>query len=200
MNYIDYLIRTCERFSQLSDLRQSNGARRIGRVRRSESSVLLADMHILNDGLLPGELDALEMIIKRPLPPALKDFFRRINGGHFFAGELSIYGLRRSYGWSIEEAAQPFAMEHSNVMPRLAGAPDDAVFFAFYMDDGSQLAAFPDRPEIVAVPQRKWDVRRTWPSLENVLVTEFDRLSTCFDDEGNKINPDAHCSPIATRD
>lgn len=196
MNYVDYLIETCESYARLGDTKQANGARLIGYVPRDEMSVLCVDMHILNDGLLPGEIEALEMIIKRPLPQPLKEFYRRINGGHFFAGELSIYGLRRSFGRTTEDAAQPFAMERCNVLSRPRNAPDTAVLFAFYMDDGARLAAFPDRAEIVAVPDGHWHVKRTWPNLENVLVTEFDRLGKFFDREGQKIDPDAHCSPI----
>lgn len=187
MNYIDYLIMTCEQFARLGDVKLSNGARRLG---HTPVRAPMAYFHLLNDGLLPGEIDALEMIIKRQLPQPLKEFYRRINGGHFFASELSIYGLRRSFGRTIEDAAQPFAMERCNVMSRPWNAPDSAVLFAFYMDDGARLAAFPDRAEIVAIPDG------VWPNLEVALVSEFDRLGKFFNSEGHKFDPDAHCSPI----
>lgn len=201
MDYIDYLIETCEQMSRLGDVKLTNGARLLGHTPHRAPE---AYFHILNDGLLPGEIDALELIIKRPLPEALEDFYRRINGGHFWGGEISIYGLRRSYGRTVDDVCQPFAIETSNVLERPKGTPDSAVIFAGYFDDdGSQLAAFTDRPEVVAflggrIPDGgPWRVGRTWPNLETCLVSEFDRLGKLFDSEGRRIDPDARCSPIA---
>ena len=204
MDYIDYLIKTCEQFARLGDVKLPNGARLLGHTPHRAPQ---AYFHVLNDGLLPGETDALELIIKCSLSQALRTFYSRVNGGHFFGGMFHIYGLRRSHGRTIDDVRQPFAMEDYNVLGRPPGTPENAVIFAGYFDDdGCQLAAFTDRPEIVAflggrIPgdTKGWRVGRTWPNLETCLVSEFDRLGKLFDSEGRKIDPDARCSPLADK-
>ena len=192
MSYIDVIIRVCESYTHLGDERLPNGARLIGKLSKGHA----ADFHILNEGLAPGELDALELLIRRRLPTPLREFYQRINGGHFFAHELSMYGLRRSHGTSVDDSAQPFALERANVLTRPASAPPNAVLFAFYEDDGAQLAAFPDSDRIVAVPRGEWQVKRVWPDLESALASEFNRLGDFFDLQGRPKRRRMHCSPI----
>lgn len=187
--------------SVLGDVGLPNGTRLLGHIPHRAPE---AYFHVLNPPLMPGEVDAVELIIKRSLPIALRNFYLRINGGHFFGGAFSIYGLRRSHGRTIEDARQPYAIETANVHERPAGTPPEAVIFASYFDDdGSQLATFLDRPEVVAFLGGRipggghWEVGRSWPSLEACLVSEFERLVKLFSLNGEIIDQSARFSPIA---
>lgn len=196
MSYIDQIVNVAEQWLPLGEITYDDGTRLIGHVPHVGP---MAYMHELFPGLQGGEVEVMEMFLRRSLPAPLKGMYGRVNGFRMFSGELDVFGLRKSDTRSLHDTAQPFAIQDPNVLERPPRTPEHIVFFAFYQDDGCLLSMSTEGPEVYATPMGKWKIRREWPDLETCLLSEVARLASAFDAQGRLIGQRGKLSPIASR-
>jgi hypothetical protein len=191
LNYLDQIVSVAERWLPLGETTLDDGTRLIGRFAPD------AYLHHFFPGLIGGELEVLEMFLRRPVPKPLARLYQRFNGFRLFTGEFDIFGLRRSHTRTTRDVWQPFDIQDFNIYERPPRTPGDIVFFAGYQDDLTLLGMAPDGPEVYATPEGKWKIKRTWPDLETCLLSEVERLAALFDDQGKLIGKRGKISPIA---
>lgn len=155
-----------------------------------------ARFHVLFRGLSDLDIGRLEKEVGAQLTGQLRVFLGFSNGASLFSRSISIYGLRRSYSRSGDEAWQPFAMETANRIERPEGVPDSYIFIGGYFDDGSKIIFDSRNGKIYRLPRRKSaPILNEWPSLATMLVSEAKRLKLLFDDKGRMLDESATSTP-----
>lgn len=121
------------------------------------------------------------------LPGAVIDLLRQHNGAHLFSGALNIFGvtpagqlLNRRDPYSLP----PFSIERENKPWRLQPDPQYLVVAA-YGFDGAMVCA--QRSDSRVFLFRKGDrvPVASWDGLDSWIVSECNRLSTLFEDDGH---------------
>jgi hypothetical protein len=145
----------------------------------------------LND----NDIDRLERQLGITLSESLREFYRRWNGIKLFAYSLNIYGLRHSFVRKGDEAWQPFSLLTPNLQERPIDADDELVFFGGYRRDGSDLAMRESSPKVFRCARYSAQPLNEWPSFDEMLISEVERLSRLFDEHGRKRDPTAPTTP-----
>ena len=169
-----------------------DGTRLIGHVPHIGPEAYL---HTVYAPLSDEELEVVEGQICRRLPSPLKAFYKCANGLYLFSGALSIDGLRREHSRTGDAARQPFSIDTPNVMERPTGSDPAAVFFGGYDWDGSLLFMMPSEARVFRCERDVASILTTWPTLENMLVSEAARLASAFDGDGRQIDEDEPTTP-----
>jgi hypothetical protein len=178
----DRVLKILERWTHLGEERASTGARLIGHVPHVAP---MAYLHSIYPGLDESQIDELEALCQRPIPPPYRALLRITNGANLFSDKLRINGLRTSYARDADASRLPYAMEAANTWERPKGSPQDAVFFGGYSFDGSRLSMLPEDDRVFYTPRRTYEpILRTWPSLDEMLESEVERLAALFDGQG----------------
>ena len=128
-----------------------------------------------------------EVVAELEIPQALAELYKDLNGFHLLQ-TISVYGLLPSSGYLLnrQDSYQrlPFNLRDQN---REAGTSHTShLTFDSYDYDGSGLFIHRRSGEITcfAGVQRS-DVRMRWPSLDEWLDSELERLVPLFDSRGN---------------
>lgn len=143
-----------------------------------------------------GPLDAqgialLEQQINRPLPAALCNFYLQANGLFFFAGSLSINGLRADYSRKADDSAwQPVSLEYGNTLSRAREIPPTWIKVGFYpTGTGTDVSYDETNGQILATPRYKASpVLYQWSSLQEMLTSEVKRLSALYRQAGFRVS------------
>lgn len=156
-------------------------------------------MHILYEPLDDAFISRLEMVIGKPLPPALSEFYRKANGFSIFGGKFSMKGLRHDYSRELTDEGmyQPVSLEYENTTKRPKGYTADMTFFGWYSYDCSNIYTQAGDKRIFMCPRRT--VKPTlceWPDFDTFLLSEADRLAALFDEEGHMIDKSATGLPL----
>ncbi len=162
----------------------SNGTRLIDKLKpRKDGLFSKAYTHELYAALDDAQIDALEQAIGKPIPGALRDFYRIANGLDLFFGSISIHGLRRDYSRN-PDIRLPISLEYGNSMDIPADVerfPERAqgVRFGFFAwGDCAELILDAATEEVLMVPRYRMDpVLYTWPSFTLFLESEIERMS-----------------------
>ena len=116
--------------------------------------------------------------------PALRAFYRTYNGLHLF-NSLGFMGIDT---FMNDPGEQPWSIYTANTHHRPKGAPEDAVFFGAYTDDGSSLFMVRESDQVFRCKRRKAKVLTTWASLDDMFEAETERLDREFEKKKRKMS------------
>ena len=189
MDYFDRLMKILRKWDHLGSRTTARGVRLIGKTPHRGSMAYFHDVYEL---LSEEQISLIEQKILRPLPSALRTFYRKANGLSIFSNELSIGGLRHDYSRELtdEGAYQPGSLEEGNLYERIQGYSNDMVFFGWYMmDPGFNVYIRDGEEKIIMCPRRQTEpTLYEWPDFETFLLSEAERLAALFNTEGRLID------------
>jgi len=148
-----------------------------------------AYLHEIYPPLAAGGIREVEERLGRRLPQDFADFLSVANGCYLFSGTLSIFGLRREGGRSVDESRQPFDLALPNVLERLKDAAEAFLFVGFYDWDGSLLYIDPASRRTFRCGPKSARPLNEWPDFGTMLLSEVRRLAGLFDAGGRKLDP-----------
>ena len=135
--------------------------------------------------------------MKTEIPESYKDFLMNFsNGLILLSSTLSLYGLQRQLNRSLSvNSRQPYSIITSNIYERPNNAKDNYFFIGGYNWDGSHL--YIDKETNTVHCCERWDAtsKFQWTNLNEMLVSEINRLYNLFDDEGKEIDEDISTLP-----
>lgn len=146
-------------------------------------------LHEIYAGLKTDDIDKLEASIDKKLPEQLRLFYSHANGLRIFAGSLSIRGLRNNCKRG-GAAWLPVSLEYGNITEKPKDDARSQIRFGWYPAQNVELVIYLDNSdEVFAVPKYKsGPVLYRWPNLEELLLTEFSRMSEIYLKQQDKID------------
>jgi hypothetical protein len=146
--------------------------------------------------LTTTEINELEISLKRKLPAEFKHFLAHFsNGLNILSSTLSIYGLRKQLGRSVEASRQPYSILPPNQLEKPTNAKDSFLFIGAYNWDGSLLYIDLETNNVHCCKREDATSRICWNSLTEVLISEINRLYQLVDEQGKEINEDLKTIP-----
>ncbi len=199
MDYFDEFMAILNRWAHLGSRIIQRGVRVIGKTLSSIQQNKIVDMHDIYEPLDESSVLRLEAMLRKPLPPALRAFYRKANGLRIFGGELAIKGLRHDYSRELTDEGmyQPVSLEYGNTIERPKGYNREMTFFGWYYYDASKLYARSDDKRIFMCPRRTVEPTLCeWSDFQTFLLSEAERLAALFDEEGHLIDKDMPTIPL----
>ncbi|KEO71622.1 SMI1/KNR4 family protein [Anditalea andensis] len=134
------------------------------------------------------EILELETSLNQRLPVELKSLLNEFsNGLNILSSTLSIYGLRKQLGRSIEASRQPFSILTPNKLERPSDSKDSFLFIGGYNWDGSLLYIDIETSKIHCCTSESANSKFCWKTLDEMLISEIKRLYTLFDENGKEL-------------
>ena len=137
-----------------------------------------------------------ELCVK--MPKVYEEFLLVCNGLSVFGTTLSLFGYRHNYIRDLENIWQPFNVITANNSERLFDAKTNHFFFGFYNWDGSNLFIDTDTLKVYRCSEDSVKILNEWESLEDMLLSEIDRLMLLFNKDGIKLDKDQETIPPVT--
>lgn len=171
------------KFQNLGIEKSNDGAILIGKAPHKGPK---AWVNLLFPPLSIKEINDLKIQLNRDIPKEYTDFLLNFsNGLDVLSSTFSLYGLRRQLNRDIEtNVRQPYSIITPNIFERPDNAKDSCFFIGGYNWDGSHLY-IDNETNIIHCCQR-WDAtsKKQWNSLEEMILSEIERLYNFFDDKG----------------
>jgi|SRR6185437_3598697 len=148
----------------------------------------MAWLHTIYKPLKEEEIISLEMDIGYSIPKSIKDFLKCSNGLNVFNTDFYIYGKRGHYKRDANSAWLPFSVIRANVDERISDSKNNFFYIGGYSWDGSKL--YIDSTSGIVYRCERYSSRplNKWNNLEEMLITEINRLVNLFNERGVKIN------------
>lgn len=143
------------------------------------------------------ELVDLEKMLNVEIPISYVNFLKNFsNGLKILHSTLCLDGYRKINGRGIEASYQPFSILTINGSERPQNAKDNYFFIGGYDWDGSNLYIDTETERIHFCS--RWDATSlySWDSLEDMLLSEIDRLYTLFTEDGRQIDENISTLPF----
>lgn len=145
--------------------------------------------HELYAGLDTEKLDEYEKKFPFAFPKVYKELLKRFNGLNAFSDSLSVFGYRFTYDRVGDAAIQPYDLFNANT-PRSSRIPGSWLFLGGYSWDGSGVFWDAQKDDAVhRVERDSTKILNTWDSLDSWLLSEVERLSVLYDENGVKLDP-----------
>lgn len=145
------------------------------------------------------EISLLEKECGTSLPDSYKYFLMNFsNGLDFINDTLSLFGLRKIAGRTIEASRQPYALKTPNKDERgyVENVKDSYFFIGSYKWDGSHLYIDKETEKVHFCSPDDATPLYTWDSLEDMLISELTRIYTLFTEDGRRIDKSKSTLPI----
>lgn len=173
------------RFESLGIQLSENGAILIGKAPFLGSEAWLNKIY---PSLTHEEIIELEKSLNRSLPIEFKRFLSEFsNGLNILSSTLSIYGLRKQLGRSIEASRQPFSILTPNKLERPSNSKDSFLFIGGYNWDGSLLYIDTETSKVHCCSLESADSKFCWKTLDEMVIAEIKRLYTLVDENGKEL-------------
>lgn len=124
------------------------------------------------------------------IPSVFSDFLKRANGLRVFSGHLYICGLRTNYARSGAAAWQPYSILTPNLHERPRNAKTSHFFIGGHEPYGYRLYMDTASGHVYRCTERSVKPKHEWPSFEDMLESEMQRLALLFDGQGRQIDPE----------
>ena len=181
------LLRLVYKFENLGTKKSSDGATLIGKAPHIGP---LGWLNIIYPPLSLPEIAVLENDLSNNLPDAYKDFLlNNYNGLDILFSTFCLLGFRKQINRSTEaNVAQPYSIITPNLDERPDHAKESYVFIGGYNWDGSHL--YIDKETNLVHCCERWDAtsKKQWNSLEEMIISEIERLYSLFDDNGVELD------------
>jgi hypothetical protein len=194
MNKKEELLSLVYKFKDLSVERTNNGVTLIGKNSSVKNNNWLNKLYPI---LSIEDCGNLELQIGTNLPLEYKVFLTEYsNGLNILLSTLSIYGLRKETGRTLEYSRQPYSVLTPNLFERPTNAKENFFFIGGYNWDGSHL--YIDKETNKVHFCNRWDATSllSWASLEDMLLLEIERIYKLFDENGIELNDNIPTIPM----
>lgn len=144
----------------------------------------------------PKEIDEMKNELDTQIPPVYRNFLAEYsNGLCILTATFCLYGHRLMLGSSIEASRQPFSITTPNKSERPDNAKNSYFFIGGYNWDGSHL--YIDKADNTVHCCERWDAtsKKQWGTLEEMILSEIERLYTLIDEEGRFLDEDKPTIP-----
>lgn len=153
-------------------------------------------LHCIYPTLNNEEIMMIEKEIGIRIPEAYKDFLLNCsNGLSIFLDTLNLYGFRKIYSRSIEQAWQPYSIFLPNTQERPKDARLNHLFIGGYNWDGSLLYIDTVTLKVHRSSGDCIEPLNTWNNFELMLLSEATRIHLLFHQNGRQINEDEPTTP-----
>lgn len=175
------------KYKNLGESKSYDGAVLIGKAPHNGPKAWL---NILYPVLTEEELRFLSEELKTEIPEEYSSFLLNFsNGMNVLSSTFSLYGLRRQIDRNLEaNVRQPYSIITPNIYERPENSKPSYFFIGGYNWDGSHL--YIDKETNIVHCCERWDAtsKKQWNSLEEMIISELERLYTFFDDKGVEID------------
>jgi hypothetical protein len=159
----------------------------------------VAPMAYLNVLFKPAEGTLRNRRVKQlGIPNSLVSFYERFNGASLLSGSINIFGFVPD-NYVLDRAnwfEKRLPLNILEINKEFGASRRNCVFFADYGYDRS-LVCIEKQTQIITcfVGEDFRRVRQTWDSFNVWLEGEINRLSFCFDENGNRLVPEEQILP-----
>ncbi len=156
----------------------------------------LAYLHVIYK---PAEADIVKGASNQvEFPASLKDFYASCNGAFLFVRAIQIYGCVAP--GTLPDRSDPLSLPPFDVVQMNReldpSKPRGQICIGSYGFDRSLVCLDKQSQKISCYRRENFDVRRrTWPTLDNWIEDEVQRLSLLFSPEGRRLVPEELCLP-----
>lgn len=192
MDYLDRVIKTLESYDNTGVRVLGNGTKLIGHVPHIAPEAWL---HQIYAPLQSQYIDRLELDLGFAIPPNFSEFLTRANGLRLFSGHIYFYGLRMNFSRGGDDVWQPYSILTPNLDERPRNSKDKFFFVGGYEPKGSLIYMDVTTLRLFRCSARSAKPLYEWPSFEEMLESEVQRLSARFDREGRLLDPDVSTMP-----
>lgn len=186
-NPFNDLLSILERWSSKGEKYLTNGTRLICPTPNVAPEAWL---HVIFAPLNDEEIRKLDEQCRIRLPLDFQEFLLKSNGAFFFSYWIAIWGLRKSYSRTGDEAWQPYDIhDHNEASMRPYNSPDTVLYFASD-EDGKDWCFFEyekDKYKIGKTPREEFLPIRYWPSFWEWLLEETSRLKNLYSSDGVRL-------------
>lgn len=135
------------------------------------------------------EILELETSLNQSFPVEFKRFLNEFsNGLNILSSTLSIYGLRKKLGRSVEASRQPYSILTPNKIERPPNSKDNFLFIGGYNWDGSLIYIDIETSKIHCCSSESAISKFCWQSFDEMLISEIKRLYTLVNEIGKELN------------
>jgi hypothetical protein len=155
-------------------------------------------LHKLYVGLDENQIEQLQNSIPVSLPESYKELLKHYNGLNIFSNSLCIWGYRSLNYRTGEESIQPYCLFTEN-LERAKNCPETWLYFGSYSWDGSKVfintkGGF-EINKVYRTNMHDVEIQNEWPDIWTWLLSETQRLSKMFDENGVEFDEDNPTTP-----
>jgi len=189
MNYFDEVRNIIDRYKIVGEQILEDGTILIGKVPHIAPHAWL---HNIYPVLSNEEVQLIEEQTGLTIPGSYGYFLTNYsNGLKIFSGAISLDGLRKKLGRSIENAWQPYSIFTPNNIERIKDAKPSHFFIGGYnWNNGSLIYIDNQTGKVHRCSKNSIKPLNTWDNFESMLVSETNRLALLFDEKGIKKDKD----------
>lgn len=186
MNFFEEVKRELFEYNNLGEEIQIDGTLLIGRAHHIAP---LAWLHSIYAPISPEEVNHLEKEMDKNIPKSYSYFLTNCcNGLKIFNDALSLDGLRKKNGRSIEASRQPYSIITPNTIERPFDAKDEYLFIGGYSwGNGALIYIDKSNEKVYKCERQNTNPIQIWTSFEEMLITEIKRLKSLHDIYGKKV-------------
>ncbi len=138
----------------------------------------------------------LSKMLRTDIPNEYVNFLTTFsNGLNILLSTFSLYGLRKELGRSIEASRQPYSIITPNIHERPDNAEEYYFFIGGYNWDGSHLYIDKETNKVHCCERYDATSRKSWNSLEEMVIDEIKRIYTLFDENGKELDENKEIIP-----
>lgn len=182
------------RYAPLGVEHSKNGALMIGKAPHIAE---LAWLNVMYPCSTEAEICNLEKSLGAAIPKIYKDFLVNVaNGFDIMNCTLALHGCRTSYDRADLDSWYPFNLEDIQKYERPKNSSPAMFFFGTYEYDGSKLYLNTTDNKVYYCARYDATPLKSWDSLDEMIVSEIERIYTLFDERGHQIAPSKPTTPI----
>lgn len=184
ISHFDKLVEILQRWTPKGERQLADGTRLICPTPHVAPEAWL---HALFAALREEEVQELERRCGLPLPNDFRSFLLHANGALIFSRQIAIWGLRKSYVRTGDEAWQPFDLPSQNEGAMRPGGSPSELFFFGSEERGASWCFFDAKDASYRVgktPREHFNPTRYWPSFWHWLLERSESLAAQYDCTG----------------
>lgn len=146
-------------------------------------------LHSFFDPLTENEIQLLEGLLTTVIPDQYKEFLMVTNGLGIFNTTISLFGMRRNYGRSVDAVWQPFDIVIPNKNEKPPNAKINIFIIGSYDWDGSYLYIDSKTNKVHMCERGDSTSLYEWSDFYTMLESEIKRLVSLHDKAGKELFP-----------
>lgn len=194
--FADLIRQHVSRYDHLGTETASNGAVRTGYVKHIPGGAWL---HVTFPALSEEKVGRIVQLIRRRLPPELREFYLDANGVNYMLDTLVMTGLPEGNVRAPNAPPMPYHIETLDVQERPRDARADMVFFGAYDYDLSRMYMRKNDPRVFYCAYDSAEPLGEWPSLYDCLSSEFARIDRLRDKNGERFDLEGSLLPFGRK-
>ena len=144
--------------------------------------------------LSQAEITQIENELACPIPSSYKSFLLQVsNGLDILCNTFYLYGFRRDYNRNGIDIFQPYSIIDFNRFEKPGNSKTGMFFIGGYNWDGSHIYIYNDL--VCYCSKNDSTPLKTWKSLNEMIVSEIERLYSLHDSNGRPLDETIPTTP-----